>query len=103
MEAIIESITKSRRTIDGREYNVTKIVFSSPKGVTEVLDPVRTPEQQRKRDKRIRQAVAEYARGVIREKGLDWAIEHKLVTRISDLPPEKREELERHALEDAEI
>lgn len=71
-------VRKYREVEDGVEYNVTHILH--PNGnVSRSYDPVRTPEQQAKRDETLRQAAASFARACIRQKGIEWAREHLAV------------------------
>lgn len=71
-------VRKYREVVDGVEYNVSHMLH--PNGnVTRSYDPVRTPEQQAKRDETLRQAAAAFARACIREKGIEWAREHLAV------------------------
>jgi hypothetical protein len=73
----MEIIKKTREVVDGVEYNVTYL--KGAHGTSTVYDPVRTPEQQAKRDDTLRQAAADYANACIRAKGIDWTREHLLV------------------------
>jgi hypothetical protein len=73
----MEIIRKTREVVDGVEYNVT--YFKGAHGTSTVYDPVRTPEQQAKRDDTLRQAAADYAKACIRVLGIDWAREHLMV------------------------
>lgn len=73
----MEIIKKTREVVDGVEYNVTYLKGKS--GTSIVYDPVRTPEQQAKRDETLRQAAADYARACIRILGIEWAREHLAV------------------------
>lgn len=67
-------IRKTRETVNGVEYNVTYL--QGDHGTSTVYDPVRTPEQQAKRDETLRRAAADYARACIRTMGIEWAREH---------------------------
>ncbi len=67
-------IRKTREVVDGVEYNVTYL--QGDHGTATVYDPVRTPEQQAKRDETLRRAAADYARACIRTMGIEWAREH---------------------------
>lgn len=67
-------IKKTRETVNGVEYNVTYL--QGEYGTSTVYDPVRTPEQQAKRDETLRRAAADYARACIRTMGIEWAREH---------------------------
>lgn len=73
----MEIIRKTREVVDGVEYNVTYL--KGTYGTSTVYDPVRTPEQQAKRDETLRQAAADYAKACIRTLGIEWAREHLLV------------------------
>lgn len=74
-------IKKTREVVDGVEYNVMYLEGELGKSV--VYDPVRTPEQQAKRDETLRRAAADYAKMCIRDLGLKWAKEH-LLERVDD-------------------
>lgn len=74
----MEIIKKTREVVDGVEYNVTYL--KGTHGTSTVYDPVRTPEQQAKRDETLRQAAADYAKACIRVMGIEWAREHLMVT-----------------------
>lgn len=63
-----------RETVDGMEYNVTYL--SNGRDTVKVFDPVRTPEQQAKRDRDIRQAVAEFGRAMLNQHGEEWFRKH---------------------------
>ena len=71
---IVEIIKKTREVVDGVEYNVTYL--KGKYGTSTVYDPVRTPEQQAKRDETLRRAAADYARACIRTMGIEWARKH---------------------------
>jgi hypothetical protein len=73
----MEIIRKTREVVDGVEYNVTYL--KGAHGTSTVYDPVRTPEQQAKRDETLRQVAVDYAKACIRAKGIEWAKEHLLV------------------------
>lgn len=73
----MEIIKKTREVVDGVEYNVTYL--KGKYGTSTVYDPVRTPEQQAKRDETLRQATASFVRGCIRTMGIEWAREHLAV------------------------
>lgn len=64
----------TREVVDGIEYNVMYVKGNN--ATTIVYDPVRTPEQQKKREETLKRAFAEYCRAVIREKGEEWFCEH---------------------------
>ena len=70
----MEIIKKTREVVDGVEYNVTYL--KGKYGTSTVYDPVRTPEQQAKRDETLRRAAADYARACIRTMGIEWARKH---------------------------
>ncbi len=72
----MEIIKKTREVVDGVEYNVTYL--KGAHGTSTIYDPVRTPDQQAKRDETLRQAAADYAKACIRVMGIDWAMEHLL-------------------------
>lgn len=74
-------IKKTREVVDGVEYNVTYL--ENEIGRATVYDPVRTPEQQAKRDETLRRAAADYAKACIRDIGLEWAKDH-LLERVED-------------------
>lgn len=67
-------IRKTREVVDGVEYNVTYL--QGDHGTSTVYDPVRTSEQQAKRDETLRRAAADYAKACIRTMGIEWAREH---------------------------
>jgi hypothetical protein len=73
----MDIIRKTREVVDGVEYNVTYL--KGAHGTSTVYDPVRTPEQQAKRDETLRQVAVDYAKACIRAKGIEWAKEHLLV------------------------
>ena len=73
----MEIIRKTREVVDGVEYNVTYL--QGAHGTSTVYDPVRTPEQQAKRDDTLRQAAADFTKSCIRTLGIEWAKEHLLV------------------------
>lgn len=73
----MEIIRKTREVVDGVEYNVTYL--RGAHGTSTVYDPVRTAEQQAKRDETLRQAAVDFTKACIRVKGIDWAREHLLV------------------------
>lgn len=73
----MEIIRKTREVVDGVEYNVTYL--KGTHGTSTVYDPVRTPEQQAKRDETLRQAAVDFTKACIRVLGIDWAREHLLV------------------------
>lgn len=66
-----------RETVDGIEYNVT--FLSNGRDTVRVYDPVRTSAQQEKRDREIRQAVAEFGRAMLNQHGEQWFREHLAV------------------------
>ena len=70
----MEIIKKTRESVDGVEYTVTYL--KGKYGTSTVYDPVRTPEQQAKRDETLRRAAADYARACIRTMGIEWARKH---------------------------
>ena len=72
MAMVIEK--KCREVVDGIEYNVTYL--RGENGMSIVYDPVRTAEQQAKRDRDIREAVAEFGRSMLGAMGEDWFREH---------------------------
>ena len=63
--------------VDGIEYNVTYL--RGEKGTAAVYEPVRTAQQQEKRDRDIRAAVAEFGRAAFNQNGEAWFREHLLV------------------------
>lgn len=73
----MEIIKKTREVVDGVEYNVTYL--KGAHGTSTVYDPVRTPEQQAKRDETLRQAAVDFTKSCIRTLGIEWAKEHLLV------------------------
>ena len=74
-------IKNTREVVDGVDYNVTYL--ENEVGRVTVYDPVRTPEQQTKRDETLRRAAADYAKACVRNMGLEWAKEH-LLERVED-------------------
>lgn len=75
MAMIVER--RCREVVDGIEYNVTYL--RGEKGTAAVYDPVRTAQQQEKRDREIRSAVAEFGRAALNQNGEAWFREHLLV------------------------
>lgn len=63
-----------RETVNGIEYNVTYI--SGNNCTTIVYDPVRTPEQQEKRNEALRKAAARFSRTLLDRLGEEWFREH---------------------------
>lgn len=72
MTMVIEK--KCREVVDGIEYNVTYL--RGEHGTSVVYDPIRTPAQQAKRDKNIREAVAAFGRAMLDTMGEEWFREH---------------------------
>lgn len=72
MAMIVEK--KCREVVDGVEYNVTYLRGDNCTSI--VYDPVRTPEQQAKRDRDIRAAVAKFGREMLEKNGVEWFMEH---------------------------
>lgn len=72
MAMVIEK--QCREIVDGIEYNA--IYLRGEHGTAVVYDPVRTPEQQKKRDRDIRNAVADFGRAMIGAMGEHWFREH---------------------------
>ncbi len=72
MAMVIEK--RCREVVDGIEYNATYL--RGEHGTAVVYDPVRTPEQQAKRDRDIRNAVADFGRAMLSAKGEGWFREH---------------------------
>ena len=68
---------KIRETVDGIEYNVTYIRGNNSTSI--VYDPVRTPEQQAKRDETLRIALSRYCRSLLERMGEEWCLEHLAV------------------------
>jgi hypothetical protein len=67
-----------REVVDGIAYNVTYLCGENGRSI--VYDPVRTPEQQAKRDREICEAVADFGRAMLSAMGEDWFREHLQVT-----------------------
>lgn len=68
---------RCREVVDGIEYNVTYL--RGDRGTSVVYDPVRTPEQQEKRDRELRSAAAKFGRAMLSEHGEEWFRKHLLV------------------------
>lgn len=80
---VIEKVC--RETVDGIEYNVTYL--RGEKDRVKVFDPVRTPEQQEKRDRDLREAAAAFGRAMLDKFGEEWFRKHLQYT-----PEDKHEE-----------
>lgn len=76
MAMVIER--RCREIVDGIEYNA--VYLRGEHGTAVVYDPVRTPEQQAKRDREIRGAVADFGRAMLNAMGEDWFREHLQLT-----------------------
>lgn len=76
MAMVVEK--RCREIVDGIEYNV--VYLRGEHGTAVVYDPVRTPEQQAKRDREIRGAVADFGRSMLNAMGEDWFRERLQLT-----------------------
>lgn len=74
---MLELLEEHVEEIDGRMCRVRR--YRHGKNFTETVEPIRSPEEQEKRDTEIAEAFRAFARGCIRVNGYEWAREHLAV------------------------